>query len=165
MRYAMKARIIPGKAAALKAALEDGSFSRGFPYGDLGEALKSSRVDERGDARWVEVCYCREYYDVAMKEELPYLERFLHEIEVGDARDPRFCDGYPKCNDCNCTDSVTFPGIGFNDYLEKRVSEEIKTSPAAVTALVPTRFRGWQGKVQTEQEQARNACKSASASL
>jgi hypothetical protein len=165
MRYAMKAKIIPGKAAALKAALEDGSFSRGFPYGDLGEALKTSRVDEQGNARWVEVCYCREAYDVAMKEELPYLERFLHEIEVGDARDPRFCDGYPKCNDCNCTDGVEFPGICFNDFLEKRVSDEIQTPPATVTAHLPTRFTGWQGKVQTEQEQARNACRSASVPL
>ena len=164
MRYAMKARIIPGKAAALKTALEDGSFSRGFPYGDLGEALKTSRVDEQGNARWVEVCYCREAYDVAMKEELPYLERFLHNIEVGDARDPRFCDGYPKCNDCNCTDSVEFPGISFNEYLDTRVLEEIRNSPSDEAVPVPTRFTGWQGKVQTEQEQARNACRFGSGS-
>lgn len=159
MRYAMKGKIIPGKAAALKAALEDGSFSRGFPYGDLGEALRSSRVDEQGDARWVEVCYCREYYDVAMKEELPYLERFLHEIEVGDARDPRFCDGYPKCGDCNCTDGIHYPGIPFNEHLEQRVSEEMQSAPVAEVAPLPTRFTGWLGKVQTDQEKALNACK------
>ena len=154
MRYAMKARIIPGKAAALKQALADGSFSRGFPYGDLGEALRESRVDDQGILRWVEVCYCREFSNVAMVEELPYLERFLHEIEVGDARDPRFCDGYPLCNDCNCTDSIRYPGIPFDDYLEQRVNAE---DPGKTGKAIPTQWTGWGGQVQTDDEKALNA--------
>ena len=32
--------------------------------------------------RWVEVCYCREYFGIAMHEELPYLEEYLTDIEV-----------------------------------------------------------------------------------
>jgi len=70
MRYAMKARVIPGQAAALKQALADGSFGRGFPFGDLGENLRDCRVDGDGNLRWVETCYCREYSQVAMVMEL-----------------------------------------------------------------------------------------------
>ena len=93
----------PERRADLLRALEDGTFGRGFPYGDLGEVLCEGRVDASGTIRWVEVCYCREYYGVAMHEELPYLEAYLTDIEVADARNPIRCEGYPACNDCDCT--------------------------------------------------------------
>jgi hypothetical protein len=94
MRYLLKARIGPGAKTALLRALENKSFGEGFPYGDLGEVLCRGRVDESGVIRWVEVCYCREFYGVAMHEELPYLEEYLTDIEVADARSPRDCKGY-----------------------------------------------------------------------
>jgi len=98
MRYILKARVRPERRAQLLRALEAGTFGRGFPYGDLGEVLCSGRVDATGTIRWVEVCYCRESYGVAMHEELPYLEEYLTDIEVADARSPRYCEGYPECN-------------------------------------------------------------------
>ena len=110
MRYILGARLRPERRAELLRALEDGSFGRGFPYGDLGEVLCAGRVDATGTIRWVEVCYCREYYGVAMHEELPYLEEYLTDIEVADARSPIHCEGYPACNDCDCTRKVRFRG-------------------------------------------------------
>ncbi len=77
MRYILGAKVRPERRSDLLRSLEDGSFGRGFPYGDLGEVLRTGRVDTTGTIRWVEVCYCREYYGVAMHEELPYLEEYL----------------------------------------------------------------------------------------
>src|SRR4029079_7634517 len=128
---------IPGKAAALKNALQDGSFSRGFPYGDLGETVREGRADDSGTIRWIEVCYCREAFDVAMRMELEYIERYFHAIEVGDARDPRFCKGYPVCNDCLCTKSIRFPGVSFDEHLEKLIAAE-KIHPPRHAELIPT---------------------------
>src|SRR4051794_16597803 len=89
MRYILAARVRPGRRADLLRAIEDGRFGEGFPYGDLGEMLCAGRVDATGTICWVEVCYCREYYGVAMHEELPYLEEFLTDIDVADARSPQ----------------------------------------------------------------------------
>ena len=110
MRYLLGAKVKPGRQADLLRALEEGRFGKGFPYGELGEVLCAGRVDGTGTIRWVEVCYCREYYGVAMHEELPYLEEYLTEIEVADARSPRSCKGYPECNDCDCTRKLRFEG-------------------------------------------------------
>jgi hypothetical protein len=74
MRYLLAARVRPDRRADLLRALGEGTFGDGFPLGDLGEVLREGRVDASGTIRWVEVCSCREYYGVAMYEELPYLE-------------------------------------------------------------------------------------------
>src|SRR5579875_1013120 len=108
MRYLLAARVRHDRHGDLLTALEAGAFGDGFPYGDLGEMLMAGRVDATGTIRWVEVCYCREYYGVAMHEELPYLEEYLTNIEVADARSPASCEGYPVCNDCDCTNKVRF---------------------------------------------------------
>src|SRR5205085_525009 len=110
MRYLLSARVRPERQAGLLRAIEDGRFGAGFPYGDLGEVLARGRVDGEGVIRWVEVCYCREYLGVAMEEELPYFEEFLTDIEVADARSPKYCKGYPECGDCACTRKVRFDG-------------------------------------------------------
>lgn len=153
MRYAMKARVIPEKAAALKQALLDHSFGEGFPFGDLGENLRHCQVDIDGNLRWVETCYCREYSQVAMVMELEYFEPYLHQIEVGDARDPRFCKGYPHCNDCLCTKTIRYAGIPLFLHLDNL----IEAGHLEPQAPVPTRWTGWRGKVQTEEEAERNA--------
>ena len=62
MRYILGARVRPDRRSDLLRSLEDGTFGEGFPYGDLGEMLRTGRVDASGTIRWVEVCYCREYY-------------------------------------------------------------------------------------------------------
>jgi hypothetical protein len=152
VRYLLGASLRRERRDDLLRAVEDGSFGKGFPYGDLAETLCSGRVDESGVIRWVEVCYCREYYGVAMYEELPHLEEFLTEIDVADARSPRYCKGYPECNDCACTRKVRFEGEPLLDHLRRTAG-----SPCDGDSSVdrPTRWLGWRGQVSSE-EASRN---------
>lgn len=154
MRYLMSARVRPGLRAELLRALEDGTFSDGFPYGDLGAVLRRGRVDATGAIRWVEVCYCREAYGVAMEEELPYLEAYLTDIEVADARNPTHCRGYPACNDCDCTRKVRFQGEPLLEHLRRTVAEagEDAAGPGR-----PTRWLGWRGRVTPEEAERNRA--------
>jgi len=72
---------------------------------------------------------------------------------VGDARDPRFCKGYPHCSDCDCTKSICYKGVPLSEHLERLIIDE-KTRQSA--ELIPTHWTGWRGKVQTEEERKRN---------
>src|SRR3954451_639553 len=153
MRYLLGARVRPDRRADLLRALEAGTFGQGFPYGDLGEVLCTGRVDATGTIRWVEVCYCREYYGLAMHEELPYLEEYLTDIEVADARSPAHCEGYPACNDCDCTKRVRFEGEPLLDHLRRIVP----AGDAGPIVGRPTRWRGWRGQVSPEEEQRNRA--------
>src|ERR1700748_2801100 len=119
MRYLLSARVRPERRAELLDAIESGTFGHGFPYGDLGATLCEGRVDRGGTIRWVEVCYCREAYGVAMEEELPYLEEYLTDVTVTDARNPRLCEGYPVCSTCDCTRKVRPKGEPLVDYLRR----------------------------------------------
>ena len=107
------------------------------------------RVDDSGTIRWVEVCYCREYYGVAMHEELPYLEEYLTDIEVADARSPRYCKGYPECNDCDCTRKVRFHGEPLMDHLLRGPvgddSRRRRTSPDPMDGLARSDEPGRRG--------------------
>jgi hypothetical protein len=152
MRYLLSARIRPEKSRELLEEIERGRFGEGFPYGDLGETLCRGRVDESGTIRWVEV-YCREFSGVAMDEEIGYFEEYLTDITVADARSPRSCDGYPACNECDCTSKVRFPGEPFLAHL-RRVAGGSEAGGAAVEER-PTRWLGWRGQVVPE-EAARN---------
>ena len=154
MRYLLGARVRPDRRADLLRALEAGTFGEGFPYGDLGEMLCTGRVDASGTIRWVEVCYCREYYGVAMHEELPYLEEYLTDIEVADARSPASCEGYPACNDCDCTSKVRFEGEPLLDHLRRTVAEG-QAEPDGEGR--PTRWLGWRGQVSPEEERRNRA--------
>jgi hypothetical protein len=151
MRYLLSARVRPEKQDDLLVALESGTFGQGFPYGDLGETLCEGKVDAGGTIRWVEVCYCREYYGLALAEELPYFEEFLTDMTVADARSPAHCLGYPACSDCDCTKKVRPKGEPFLDYLRRIVAEPEGT----LAGNLPTRWLGWRGKV-TEEEGRRN---------
>ncbi len=154
MRYILGAKVRPERRADLLRALEDGTFGRGFPYGDPGEVLRTGRVDATGTIRWVEVCYCREYYGVAMEEELPYLEEYLTDIEVADALNPRHCKGYPECNDCNCTRKVRFEGEPLLEHLRRTADED---DEAAIGDGRPTRWLGWRGRVVPEETRRNRA--------
>ena len=149
MRYILGAKVRPERRADLLRALEDGSFGRGFPYGDLGEVLCEGRVDATGTIRWVEVCYCREYYGVAMEEELPYLEEYLTDIEVADARSPARCEGYPACNDCDCTKKVRFRGEPLLDHLRRTVADGDAGELGGDGQS--TRWLGWRGGISSEE--------------
>jgi hypothetical protein len=153
VRYLLAAKVRPEKRTELLDALKSGRFGAGFPYGDLGDCLRAARVDAAGTLRWVEVCYCREYYGVALEEELPYFGEFLTDITITDARNPQHCEGYPVCNDCACTNKVRFPGEPFEDYLWRLVE-----APEDVTHKAngsPARWLGWRGQV-TPEEAERN---------
>jgi hypothetical protein len=153
MRYLLSARVRPEKRRELLEAIEMGGFGEGFPYGDLGETLCRGRVDESGTIRWVEVCYCREFSGVAMDEEIGYFEDYLTDITIADARSPRSCEGYPACNDCDCTNKVRFPGEPFLAHL-RRIAAEFEPDGSPVEHH-PTRWLGWRGQVVPE-EAARN---------
>lgn len=152
MRYLISAKVKPGQGAELLRALKSREFTGDFPYGDLGETLLTGRVDPSGTIRWVEVCYCREYYGVAMAEELPYFERFLTDMAIADARAPRGCTGYPDCNDCDCTNKVRPKGEQLEDHLRRL--GECEQSNCSVNGR-PTRWLGWRGEV-TAEEAVRN---------
>src|SRR3954454_3397924 len=151
MRYLLGARVRPNRRADLLRALEAGTFGDGFPYGDLGEMLMTGRVDAAGAIRWVEVCYCREYYGLAMHEELPYLEEYPTDIEVADARSPEGCKGYPECGDCDCTRKVRFRGEPLLDHLGRTIAGEVRVGGEGRGR--PTRWMGWRGRVGPEEEQ------------
>jgi hypothetical protein len=153
MRYLLSARVRPEKERELLEAIEQRRFGEGFPYGDLGETLGQGRVDETGTIRWVEVCYCREFLGVAMDEEIGYFEEYLTNITIADARSPAACEGYPVCNDCDCTNKVRFPGEPLLAYLRR-----IAAAPRLARSSDPdrpTRWLGWRGQVVPE-EAARN---------
>jgi hypothetical protein len=149
MRYLLGARVRPEKRTGLLHALENGSFGEGFPYGDLGKVLCTGRVDDSGMIRWVEVWYCREYYGVAMHEELPYLEEYLTDIEVADARSSRYCKGYPECSDCACTRKVRFLGEPLLDHLRRTIAQP---SAAPHSEGRSTRWLGWLGRISPEED-------------
>jgi hypothetical protein len=151
MRYILGAKVRPGRRADLLRALEDGTFGQGFPYGDLGEVLCTGRVDATGTIRWVEVCYCRESYGVAMEEELPYLEAYLTDIEVADALNPIHCKGYPECNDCNCTRKVRFVGEPLLDHLRRTVAEGDANGTGYQVKGHSPLWQGWRGRVSPEE--------------
>ena len=152
MRYLVSAKVKPEKRAELLGALETGQFGDGFPYGDLGEVLCAGRVDGSGTIRWVEVCYCREFYGVAMEEELPFFEEFLTDVTITDARSPNHCEGYPVCSSCDCTKKVRPKGEPVLDYLRRSVDEPDR---AIAQDSRPTRWLGWRGQL-TPEEARRN---------
>jgi hypothetical protein len=150
LRYLLSARVRPEKRAELLRALEEGRFGEGFPYGDLGETLCTGRVDGNGTIRWVEVCYCREYYGVAMAEELPYFEAVLTDMTVTDARSPDHCEGYPACGDCDCTRKVRPKGEPLLDHLARPLEAAEPGPDTAPVVERPTRWLGWRGRVTPE---------------
>jgi hypothetical protein len=83
---------------------------------------------------------------VAMHEELPYLEEYLTDIEVADARSPRYCKGYPECGDCECTSKVRFDGEPLMDHLRRTVAD------TSTDGGRPTRWLGWRGRVSPEED-------------
>jgi len=148
MRYLISAKVRPGR---IRDAVESGRFGDGFPYGDLGETLRKGHVDERGTIRWVEVCYCREAYGVAMEEELPYFEEYLTDLTIVDATDPALCQGYPVCSTCDCTKRVRPKGTPFLHFFSRAIETDLESHAAGK----PTRWLGWKGTT-TDEEARRN---------
>jgi hypothetical protein len=105
LRYLVRARVRPGREAALLRAIDEETLGRGSVAG--GEYLRNmgdARVGSDGLARWVEVCYC----PTPLQEERPYWEKYFDLKTVQDAHDRRKCrdeNGSEPwaCGDCDCT--------------------------------------------------------------
>jgi hypothetical protein len=105
MRYLVRARLKAGRKKALLAAIDDGSLGRGSIAGDeYLHDLQHARLDQQGDAHWVETCFCA----VPLQEERPYWEEYFELLQVKDAHARRNCrheNGSEPwaCTDCDCT--------------------------------------------------------------
>jgi len=108
MRYLVRARIKPGREAALLKAVEDGTLGQGSIAGD--EYLRNmaeARLCRDQTARWVEVCYG----PTPLLEEQPYWDEYFELAKVQDAHDRRRCRDQNgsepwACGDCNCTERL-----------------------------------------------------------
>ena len=108
MRYLVRARVKPGKEAALLKAVDDGTLGKGSIAGDeyARDMLQARRLDD-GTVRWVEVCFCW----TPLQEERPYWEEYFELIRVQDAHDRRRCrdengtEPWACCN-CDCTERL-----------------------------------------------------------
>lgn len=108
MRYLVRARVKPGREAALLAAVEAGTLGAGSVAED--EYLRNmaeARLCDDGTARWVEVCFCAE----PLAEERPYWETYFELVRVQDAHSRRKCrdvngDEPWACGSCDCTERL-----------------------------------------------------------
>jgi hypothetical protein len=123
MRYLVRARIKPGREAALLAAIENGTLGAGSVAGDeYLHNMRGARLFDDGSARWVEVCFC----STPLEEERPYWEEFFDLVKVQDAharhkcRDENGTEPWACC-DCDCTERLEArlqaQGSGFLDTL------------------------------------------------
>jgi hypothetical protein len=105
MRYLVKARLKPGREAALLKAIDSGALGKGSVAGDeYLDNMEHARVATDGVAHWVEVCFC----GVPLEEERPYWEEYFDLISVRDAHARRNCRDVNgtepwACCDCDCT--------------------------------------------------------------
>lgn len=105
MRYLVRARVKPGKAADLLEAIEQQTLGQGsVAEGEYLRNMREARVCDDETARWVEVCYC----PTPLLEERPYWEQYFELTRVQDAHDRRKCrdeNGTEPwaCGDCDCT--------------------------------------------------------------
>ena len=77
--------------------------------------MEMARVDAKGEARWVETCFC----DPPLAEERPYWGEYFDLLSVKDAHSRRNCrheNGTEPwaCCDCDCTKRLQekLAGIG-----------------------------------------------------
>jgi hypothetical protein len=105
MRYLVKARVKPGREAALERAIDEKTLGKGSVAGDeyLWDMTRA-RVDQRQAVTWVEVCFC----PTPLAEERPYWEEYFELLSVKDAHARRNCrdlNGQEPwaCSQCDCT--------------------------------------------------------------
>ena len=74
MRYLVKARVKSGCAGELAKAIEDRSLGSGsIARDEYWYDMQMARVDAKGEAHWVETCFC----DPPLEEERPYWEKYF----------------------------------------------------------------------------------------
>src|SRR6516165_9219265 len=92
MRYLVRARVKPGREAALLEAVEAGTLGEGsVAEGEYLRNMNDARLCPDGTARWVEVCYC----PTPLLEERPNWEVHFDLAKVQDA-----------CGACDCTERL-----------------------------------------------------------
>jgi hypothetical protein len=105
MRYLVKARVKPGREAALARAIHDKTLGQGSIAGDeYLRDMEKARVDANRTVTWVEVCFCQK----PLAEERPYWEEYFELLSVKDAHARRNCRDLNgeepwACCDCDCT--------------------------------------------------------------
>jgi hypothetical protein len=88
MRYLVKARVKSGYTGALAKAIAERSLGRGSIAGDeYLYDMQRARVNAKGEARWVETCFC----DPPLEEERPYWEKYFDLLSVKDAHSRHNC--------------------------------------------------------------------------
>ena len=94
-----------GCAGELAKAIADRSLGSGSIAGDeYLYDMQMARVDAKGEAHWVETCFC----DPPLEEERHYWEKYFDLLSVKDAHSRRNCrheNGTEPwaCSDCDCT--------------------------------------------------------------
>ena len=132
MRYLVRARVKPGREAALLRAIDAGSLGAGSVAGD--EYLRNmtaARLCGDGTARWVEVCFCAEPLD----EERPYWEQFFTLERVQDAHSRRKCRDETgeepwACGECDCTRKLEGQMQGWGKPFLEALREVVGSSGA-----------------------------------
>jgi hypothetical protein len=105
MRYLVKARVKAGRESALLHSITGRTLGKGSVAGDeYLYDMERARIDQRGQACWVETCFCAK----PLEEERPYWEQYFDLIGVKDAHSRRNCrheNGTEPwaCCDCDCT--------------------------------------------------------------
>src|SRR6476646_7983199 len=108
MRYLIKAKVKPGKALVLLAAIQDGSLGRGSVAGDeYINDMEQARVGDDDVAHWVETCFCA----TPLAEERPYWEKYFELLSVKDAHNRKNCRDWNgtepwACCNCDCTSQL-----------------------------------------------------------
>jgi len=125
MRYLVKARVKPGREAALLRAVRHGTLGRGSIAGDeYLHDMEQARVDADGVAQWVETCFCPS----PLEEERPFWEAYFDLLAVKDAHNRKNCRHENRtepwaCSDCDCTRRLEARlqrlGRGFLDQLKQ----------------------------------------------
>jgi len=108
MRYLVRARVKPGREAALLEAIDAGTLGAGsVAFGEYLRNMTNARLCADGTTRWVEVCFCAEPLD----EERAYWEQFFDLERVQDAHSRKKCRDETgeepwACGECDCTEKL-----------------------------------------------------------
>jgi hypothetical protein len=126
MRYLVRARLKPGREAAILNAIEAGTLGEGsVAEGEYLRNMNDARLCPDDTARWVEVCYRA----TPLLEERPYWEEYFALTKVQDAHDRRRCKDWNgtepwACSSCDCTErlerKLKANGQSFLDSLRSR---------------------------------------------
>jgi hypothetical protein len=109
VRYLVRAFVIKGKERALLEAVESGSLGKGsIAYPTYIKCMKSARLLDNGQVRWIEPCYCREAFGPGgeLLEELPYWREYFEDFDIRYTTTLEKCEGYPSCGSCECTEKL-----------------------------------------------------------